>query len=97
MKKLNKLFAILVAMAMVLSLGVASAFALDITTPGDSAVLTNGTATVPADIAVEKVLNAADGITIPEKTYTFTVTADETNPAPVTGLASVSATIDNSD
>ena len=63
MKKLNKLFAILVAMAMVLSLTVISAFATDKTGTNDNAYLT-------------KYLRVADGVTLPTG-LTFTFKADK--------------------
>ena len=64
MKKLNKLFAILVAMAMVLSLGVVSAFAADGVT-GQT-----GTEEAPATAKLYKVLYVPTGTSVDE---TFTV------------------------
>ena len=62
MKKLNKLFAILVAMAMVLSLTVISAFAED----------TNPTTGKKAYFS--KILNIANGLTAPDVDFEFTAT-----------------------
>ena len=45
------------------------AFALD----KNGEAITNGTKTDPANIVVEKVLNLADGVAIPDTTYDFTV------------------------
>ena len=59
MKKLNKLFAILIAMAMVLSLTVISAFAA---LPADKQ---------PADGYLVKYLKVAEGVAVPEVTSTF--------------------------
>ena len=60
MKKLNKLVAILVAMAMVLAMGVVSAFAEDLTPAQKN-----------NDPKLVKYLKMDNGITIPEKTFTF--------------------------
>ena len=99
MKKLNKLFAILVAMAMVLSLTVVSAFAVD----KSGNAITNGTAEDPANIAIEKILDVAEGTTIPGTTFKFDVAATSTtaekNPSAgtVTGYnTTVEATVDTS-
>ena len=62
MKKLNKLFAILVAMAMVLSLSIVSAFAED----------TNPTTGKKAYFS--KILNIANGLTAPDVDFEFTAT-----------------------
>ena len=61
MKKLNKLFAILVAMAMVLSLTAVSAFAIQ----------SGGTKDDPAKATMTKTLNAAEGISNPNTAFTF--------------------------
>lgn len=62
MKKLNKLFAILVAMAMVLSLTVISAFAEG-----------NPNAQDETTVKITKKVTKAAGLTLPETTFTFTV------------------------
>ena len=72
MKKLNKLVAILVALAMMMALAVTSAFAAP-AKQTDGNAITNGTADDPANIVVEKVLKLAEGVSIPDDTYTFNV------------------------
>ena len=63
MKKLNKLFAILVAMAMVLSLSVISAFAAN----------PMADKTDKSTVYLSKVLKIAEGIAAPDETFTFKV------------------------
>ena len=63
MKKLNKFFAVLVALAMMATLCVMNAFALD----GDNPKTTK-------TVTISKQLNIAEGLTAPEDTYTFTIT-----------------------
>jgi len=58
MKKLNKIFAVLVALAMMATLCVSMAFATNETTNGDDALLV-------------KYLDVANGVTAPTKEYTF--------------------------
>ena len=75
MKKLNKLFAILVAMAMVLSLGVVSAFALDAATDDQKA----------AKFVLTKNLEMPAGTNVPAGavfSYTATATAESATPSP---------------
>ena len=70
MKKLNKLFAILVAMAMVLSLGVVSAFAAAGYDETQGAVI-GGTEADPATGVITKALQMPSGTTTPATTFKF--------------------------
>ena len=72
MKKLNKLFAILVAMAMVLSLGIVSAFAAT----GD---ISQGSADAAINPKIKKTLNVAAGVAYPNLTFTFDFTQKSGN------------------
>ena len=79
MKKLNKLFAILVAMAMVLSLGVVSAFAATENTAGTKVekVLTMPKGVDPSgSITIKATLDTIDGVA-PASTDTTGVIADQ--------------------
>lgn len=72
MKKLNKLVAILVAMAMVLSLTVISAFATTSGTPASSEEQLS-------EAYLTKYLKIADGVAAPTVTFNFTVTPQNTS------------------
>ena len=63
MKKLNKLVAILVAMAMILSLGIISAFAADVNETGKA--------------YFTKTWDAPEGVKTPAQTFSFTVVQDK--------------------
>ena len=65
MKKLNKFFAVLVALAMMATLCVSMAFAAD-----DNAI-TGGTKTDPATATMTKTLVMPNGVTNPNKEFTF--------------------------
>lgn len=69
MKKLNKLFAILVAMAMVLSLGVVSAFAAGYDATQKAVI--GGTEAEPATGVITKALQMPSGTTTPATTFKF--------------------------
>ena len=95
MKKLNKLVAILVALAMMMALAVTSAFAADITAGDDQgSAVTNGTYNDPANIVIEKVLKLPAEATDPAKTFNFTV-AQVTDDADRVSAAAVTTAVFN--
>lgn len=65
MKKLNKFFAILVALAMMATLCVSMAFA------ADTNAITGGTKDAPAQATLTKTLTMPEGVTNPNKEFTF--------------------------
>ncbi len=67
MKKLNKFFAVLVALAMMATLCVSMAFAFDDNVPAGDNVSENA-----ANAYLVKYLKIKEGVTIPDDTYTFT-------------------------
>ena len=75
MKKLNKFFAVLVALAMMATLCVSMAFAEDAETYD------------PADAKIVKYLKIPEGVTIPDDTFTFTFNQVATDTVTATDLA----------
>ena len=88
MKKLNKLVAILVAMAMVLSLSIVSAFALS----NDSKAMTDDDAAY-----LVKYLKIKEGITVPNETFQFKFDAYEAAAATADTPAMNSSTVKKAD
>ena len=94
MKKLNKLFAILVAMAMVMALAVTSAFAVDKKTGKLSEADQADYASAEAKLT--KILTLADGQTKPENvTFTFNFSPDTNYTSTTTTTADAAAALVN--
>ena len=72
--KLKKLFAGIVAVAMVATMGAASVFAEGNTTTVEPSV--DGTLTSASTVTITKKYTIADGMTAPAETFTFTLHAD---------------------
>ena len=104
MKKLNKFFAVLVALAMMATLCVSMAFAVDEQEGSDK---TPGEGQSSAAAVMSKTLTIADGVAVPDATFTFdftpkasdtdTQTAARTATLSTTGTGAMTATAATND
>ena len=86
MKKLNKFFAILVALAMMATLCVSMAFAVEDTAAGSE---TSADGKQSADALISKYLKVNDGTSVPDATFTFTFTAKDSDTTSATDTPAI--------